>query len=267
METFRILAVVLVISYAALAVFALLLAEKTIFPKIPSSYGDNDLIIKLPLDNGQVFSAIYLPNPEARFTLLYSHGNGEDLGHILPLLDQYHKFGFAVFAYDYPGYGTSEGKPTEKSTYDAIDAVYEFLTDDLEIAPSSIILYGRSVGSGPSVDLASRKPLGGLILESAFVSAFRVMTKVPLLPWDKYHNLSKLHSIHYPLLVIHGTQDEIIGFWHGQALFERANAPKDYFWVQGGGHNNILDFAGKVYWDTLQKFVDSISEKSSEINP
>jgi len=262
METFRILAVSLGLSYAAIAVFALIFAERMIFPRPSSSYQDNDQIIKLPLDNGEVFTALYLPNPKAEFTLLYSHGNGEDIGHLLPLFEIYHQFGFAVFAYDYPGYGTSEGRPTVKNTYEAIDAVYQFLTDDLEIAPAKIIAYGRSVGVGPSVHLAGRRPLGGLIIESAFVSAFRVMTRIPILPWDKYNNLKKLPSVDCPLLVIHGTDDEVIAFWHGQALFERANSPKEYFWVQGAGHNNLLDFSGKVYWETIGKFAQGLKNKS-----
>lgn len=260
METLRILVVSLGLSYAALAVFALIFAERMIFPRPASSYRDNDQIIKLPLDNGEVFSALYLPNPEAKFTLLYSHGNGEDIGHLLPLLELYHQFGFAVFAYDYPGYGTSEGRPTVKNTYEAIIAAYEFLTDDLEIPPANIIAYGRSVGAGPSVHLADRRTLGGLILENAFVSAFRVMTKIPILPWDKYNNIKILPSIECPLLVIHGTADEVIAFWHGQALFERANSPKQYFWVQGGGHNNLIDFSGKVYWDTLENFTKGLEK-------
>lgn len=254
MDTLQIIAITLLFAYGILAVIALLFSDGMIFPNKPSSYTDNQRIIKIPIDNRKTISGIYLPHKRSQYTLLYSHGNYEDIGELYPTLESFQKFGFSVFAYDYPGYGTSDGRATEKGAYASINAAYEYLVDKLKIKPEKIIALGRSVGGGPAVDLASRKPLGGLILESTFVSAFRVMTKYPLLPWDKFSNISKINSVQCPILFIHGTEDEVVSFWHGKALMEKANKPKLYLWVEGAGHNDLIVFAGKTYWDTLDKF-------------
>ncbi len=258
MEKIKLILFVLGVAYIGLSLVAYFISDKLIFPIRPVSYAKHDLIIELPLENGELISTIYLPNEEAKFTIIYSHGNAEDLGHILPLLKSFHQKGFSVFAYDYPGYGLSEGKATEKSTYDAINAVYEFVTEDLKIPQHSVILYGRSLGGGPTVDLAAREIIGGVILESTFVSAFRVMTHRTLLPWDKFNNIDKINEIDCPLLVIHGTEDSIVPFWHAHALFNKAKTPKQNFWIEGAGHNNIFDFAGNKYWDRLDFFIKQV---------
>jgi len=83
----------------------------------PSSYKDTPEFLKLSAEDGNKITALYLPNPSAKFTLLISHGNSEDLGDDRDWHQDLRKAGFNVFAYDYEGYGTSEGKPNEKRTY------------------------------------------------------------------------------------------------------------------------------------------------------
>jgi pimeloyl-ACP methyl ester carboxylesterase len=141
-----------------------------------------------PAPDGVALLAVHLPNPQAVYTVLFSHGNAEDIRDVAPLLNEIHESGFGVFAYDYRGYGTGDGVPTEENAYKDIDAAYAYLTGTLGVAPARIIAYGRSLGGGPAVDLASRKPLTGLILESTFVTAFRVRTHIPILPFDKFRN-------------------------------------------------------------------------------
>ena len=162
--------------------------------------------------------------------------------------------GFAVFSYDYQGYGTSGGKPTVSKSYQDIDAAYAYLTEDLAVSPNQIIVYGRSVGGGPSVDLATRQPVAGLILESTFVSAFRALTQVPIYPFDKFENLAKLKRVTCPVLVMHGSEDEVVPFWQGQALFAAAKDPKRSLWVEGAGHNEVMWIAGDRYFAALQEF-------------
>ena len=250
----------LVLGYFALVLVALLLSDLMTYPAPRPSYSDDARFLEIPTVVGDRITARYLPNPEARYTILYSHGNAEDLGDIEPILRQYHQEGYAVFAYDYPGYGTTKGSPSETSVIRAIDAAYRYMTEETGIEPKEIISLGRSLGSGPTVDLASRVPVGGVVLESGFVSSFRVVTRYPLLPWDKYGNLGKIDSIDCPVLVIHGKKDEIIAFWHGEALFEGANQPKSFLWVEKAGHNNLLDVAGSRYWATLDQFRMELDE-------
>jgi hypothetical protein len=163
--------------------------------------------------------------------------------------------GFNVLAYDYPGYGESTGDPSEAHTYIAAQAAYDYLTAELRTPPECIFLYGRSLGGGPSVELARLNPVGGLILEGAFTSAFRVKTRWPLLPWDKFENLKKLKELRCPVLVIHGTEDETVPFWHGEVLYHSAPGEKMKLWVEGGGHNDTIKVAGPAYANILVEFI------------
>ncbi|MCT7948656.1 alpha/beta hydrolase [Ancylothrix sp. C2] len=247
--------------YACVCVYGYFFTEKQIFQPQISTYQESRDMLKLTSANGKRISAVYLPNAKASFTVLYSHGNAEDLGDIRPYLQQLHRLGFSVFAYDYQGYGTSEGTPSEQNAYADINAAYNYLTQSLKISPARIIVYGRSVGSGPSVDLASRERVAGLILESAFVSAFRVVTKIPILPFDKFANIDKIGRVRCPVLVMHGTADDLIPLWHGEALFKAANPPKHYFWVEGGGHNDLVEVAGERYDKVIQDFGNLLQAK------
>lgn len=240
--------------YAIVCAYAYFFTDGAIFLPQPSSYSDTDEVLKLTSGEGVQISALYFPNSEARYTLLYSHGNAEDLGDIRPRLLELRDIGFSVLAYDYRGYGTSEGTPTERNTYKDIDAAYRYLRETLEIPGDRIIAYGRSVGGGPAVDLAMREPLGGLILESTFVSAFRVVTRIAIVPFDKFNNLAKIDRVNCPVLVMHGTADEVIPFGHGKRLFAAAKEPKRSVWIEGAGHNNLRWIAGDRYATILTEF-------------
>lgn len=243
------------IIYIGVGIWAYFGTDGLIFLPPPASYSRTNELIQLQAKNGERITALYLANPESQYTILYSHGNAEDIGQTTFHLQQLREVGFSVLVYDYPGYGTSTGKPTVKGAYRAINAAYTHLTRDLNIPPHQIIVYGRSVGGGPSVDLASRQPVGGLILESSFVSIFRVVTRVPMFPFDKFPNLANIRKVNCPVLIMHGDRDRVIPFWHGEKLYAKANEPKMSFWVEGADHNNVLDVAGQRYQQTLEKFI------------
>ncbi|MCJ2543198.1 alpha/beta hydrolase [Thermostichus vulcanus] len=232
-------------------------SERMIFLPRPASYQDGEQILKLTTSDGLLISAIYLPNPAASYTLLYSHGNAEDLGDILPRLFSLQRQGFSILAYDYRGYGTSQGEPSEAGAYKDIEAAYDYLIAQ-GIPPAQILVYGRSVGGGPSVYLAAQKPVGGVILESTFVTAFRVLTRIPLLPFDRFDNLSRIPTIDCPLLILHGTDDGLIPFWHAQTLYKAARDPKRLVPIEGANHNNLLQVAGDRYYSILHQFVEEL---------
>ena len=182
---------VIIILYIALVAYAYFFSDRLIFQPHPASYRDSAEILKLTTSSGKKISAIYLPNNSARYTLLVSHGNAEDLGDDREWLHDLRREGFSVFAFDYEGYGTSEGKPSERALYDDEFAAYDFLAINLDTPPDRILIYGRSIGGGPAIHLAARRPAAVLVLQSAFVSAFRVFTRVPLLFFDKFPNSRK----------------------------------------------------------------------------
>ena len=245
--------------YIIFGLYIFFFADKLIFLPQPSSYEDSEKIIKLSLPNQVKISALYLTNPDAKYTILYAHGNAEDLGQIEKVLKQINYLGFNVFAYDYQGYGTSQGKPTEKNAYLDINTSYKYLTETLQILPENIIVYGRSVGGGSAIDLASREKVGGLIVESTFTTAFRVVIPIPIFPFEKFNNIKKIKQITCPILIIHGTEDNIIPFKHGQQLFETANTSKSYLWVENAHHNNVVEIAGESYNKAILEFKQLIN--------
>jgi hypothetical protein len=243
-----------IIIYGIICLYVFLTADSKIFLPPPASYANTPDILKVQTVDNVTLSALHLPNPEALYTVLYSHGNGEDLGQIRPVLELIRQAGFGVFAYDYRGYGTSTGRPTEAGVYRDIEASLGYLQEQLGIPPEQVIVFGRSVGGGPSTYLAERHAIAGLILESTFTSIFRVVLPFPLLPFDKFPNLQRIPRLTAPLLVIHGTADRTIPLWHGQKLFNRATVPKQSFWVEGADHNDLVWRAGDRYPLILQQF-------------
>jgi len=247
--------------YVGLALFAVFLSDSMIFLPHPSSYRDSPEVLKITTASGSKISAVYLPNSTAKFTLLVSHGNTEDLGDDRYWLEGLRRAGFSVFAYDYEGYGTSEGKPSESAAYQDEAAAYDYLAINLKTLPDRIVIFGRSVGTGPATYIAARRPAAGLILQSPFVSAFRVLTRIPLLPFDKFPNYKNIRHVHCPVLIMHSHGDTVIAAWHGQKLFNLANEPKQFFWAENADHNDMETAAG--YMEALQGFSASLQSKVS----
>lgn len=254
----------LLLIYVAVCVYAFLASDSIIFQPHRSSYSDNPGIIKITSSNGKKISAVYLPNPDARFTLLVSHGNAEDLGDIREWLEDMRQAGFSVFAYDYQGYGTSEGRPSEKAAYADESAAYDFLALNLGTPPDRIIIFGRSVGTGPALQLATRRPAAGLVLQSPFLSAYRVLTRIPLLPFDKFTNYKRISHIHCPVLIMHGTKDSIIGMWQGEKLFQLANEPKQFVAIAGADHNDSSPAITRISNQALDNFASTLEAHTSQ---
>jgi hypothetical protein len=135
---------------------------------------------------------------KATITLLFSHGNAEDLGMIYEWFCEFtREIQVNLLAYDYEGYGKASGAPSERACYNDIEAAYLHLTETMGQASENIVLYGRSLGSGPSCYLAQRlrfegKPLGGLILQSPLLSVYRVAFNFRFtLPGDLFPNIDR----------------------------------------------------------------------------
>ncbi|MDP4611285.1 MAG: alpha/beta hydrolase [Opitutales bacterium] len=244
----------LALAYLGLMLFAYVMADKMIFPYSGSTYQDSPEIKKLPTSDKNQVSTLYLPVEGSQHLLLYSHGNGEDLGDILAHLEIFQSRGLSVLAYDYPGYGTSTGRASEASVFAAADAVYQYATQKLGYAPEQITLYGRSLGSGPSCWLAERYPVRSLILDGAFSSTFRVITHIRILPWDRFNNLSRWSSISCPVLILHGTEDMTVPLAHAKQNAQAVRGEVTTVWVEDAGHNNLIEQLGSTYWDTVLPF-------------
>ncbi len=235
--------------------YAYFSADRMIFPYTPVDYTDPDGVFTLESSRGDRITTLYLEAVAEGPLLLFSHGNGEDLEAILPMLKTFQARGVSIIAYDYPGYGSSSGAPSERSVYAAVDAVYEHATTHLGFPPERVLLYGRSLGSGPSCWIAERYPVGGLILEGAFASTFRVMTHVKLLPWDIFDNLARMPHIECPVLILHGKQDQVIPFSHAEKLWRNIPGERERLWLDQAGHTDVAYVGGERYWDTVLGFI------------
>lgn len=233
--------------YAALSLLLWLAADRLIFQPQAPGYAHSPEVLRLPTARGDTVAALWLPNPEARLAILHAHGNGEDAGDVRPVLERLRREGFSVLAFDYPGYGTSTGRPTEAGALAAADAAHAHLTGALGVPPERVVLHGRSLGGAVMTDLATRVPAAALVLESTFTSAARV-ARMRWLPFDRFATHRKLPRVRAPVLVIHGTADEVVPFAHGRALLALAPAPKDSLWIEGAHHNDLPLVAGERYW-------------------
>ncbi|MGF1453054.1 MAG: alpha/beta hydrolase [Opitutales bacterium] len=260
-ELLQALAIVLV-GYGTMCLYAVIMAERLIFPAPPSSYSEDAVRLRVPADDGSEIAALWLPCEEPKATLLYCHGNAEDLGDIRPVIERYVARGYAVLAVEYPGYGQTEGSPSEEGCCLAADAGWDYLRESLGIPASEIIVYGRSLGGGPATDLASRQPVGGLVLDGTFTSCFRVQTRVKVLPWDVFDSLGKIPETRCPLLSLHGAVDRIISWKHAHQLYGAAPGKRMRLWCLTAGHNDLMDKAGEEYWRTLDAFAELVKTEA-----
>ena len=203
----------------------------------------------------------WIAPPQARLATLFLHGNAGNITHRAGRVPPITGAGSALLLLDYRGYGKSAGRPTEAGLYADADAAYRHLIS-AGWPPERIVLHGESLGCAAAVDLASRQPCGGVVLEAPFPSAREVAGRVlplvgPLLIWG-FDSKSKIGRVCVPLLVLHGDRDEVIDFELGRRLFEAARQPKSFWAVPGAGHNDIVEAAGAAYAARLRAFYQSV---------
>lgn len=246
--------------YLFLCFYAWLFADRILFPapQQPGYEVDESIFFLESTSGTKIACKHFFPAKPKGLTILYSHGNAEDLGRIDKSLELWVADGWSVLAYDYPGYGHSPGRPSEQGCYDAIDTAYKYLIEKMEIPSSKIVVWGRSLGTGPSCYLAEKEKTGGIILETPFMTAFRTITETSLLPWDRFRNLQRAPQIKGPSLVIHGHEDEIVPFRHGKRVFNALVEPKQFLEFIDAGHNDLEETGGEKYRSAINDFLNQV---------
>ncbi len=195
---------------------------------------------------------------------LFSHGNGGNLTSRPDYYSAILQTGAALLAYDYRGYGKSEGEPGEAGTYLDVFAAYDWLIER-GFAPERIIAWGESLGGGIASKVAAERKLGGLVLQSSFTSMPDIGSEYfPFLPVHtlgkiKYDTHSRLPEIHCPVVVMHSENDDIIPYRHGRKNFERANEPKAFVKLEGGHNDSIVANVAKYVEgaETIVKLIEA----------
>jgi uncharacterized protein len=196
--------------------------------------------IVLQTPDGEKILAWYHPAPKYRPTLLYFHGNAGGLSGRVDKLRFYQSHGFGFLAVSYRGFEGSTGMPSEARLLIDAKTAYDWLISH-NVADGKIVVLGESIGTGVAVQLVSQKPIQALALEAPYFNAVDVGAKiywylpVRLLMKDQFRSSEFIANYHGPLLIIHGTQDQIIPLDQGQKLFEIANQPKQLITVNGKG--------------------------------
>lgn len=227
----------------------------------PENYGLRVEEVWITTEDGVKLNAWYLPNPSSPKVLLVFHGNAENLGYALGRLQAFSRLGTNVFAVDYRGYGKSEGSPDEPGVYRDAEAAYRYLVEKKHHEAKNVFVYGQSLGGAVAIDLASRHPCAGLIVESTFSSGremARQAFRIPFfeyVPKSRFDSLAKITRVRAPVLIIHGTRDQTIPFSMGQRLYQAALEPKSFLPIEGGGHDDIFVVGGERYLGSLRSFL------------
>jgi fermentation-respiration switch protein FrsA (DUF1100 family) len=211
-------------------------------------------------EDGKKLHGWFFPGERGQPVILHFHGNAGNISHRLDFVPPLLRKGLSVFLFDYRGFGKSEGRPSEKGLYTDGMAAYDCLVQRRGIVPGSIVLHGHSIGAAVAVEVALKRSVRVVILESAFTSTKDMARTMPLffllspLVPANYNNLEKVPHLRVPKLVIHGEEDEIVPFLMGQKLFEVAAAPKFFYPVPNAGHNDVSLVGGERYFDVFAEF-------------
>ena len=196
---------------------------------------------------------------------LFFHGNAGNVTYREPHFREITAAGSSILMLDYRGYGKSAGRPTEHGLYADASSAYDYLLK-AGYRPGQILIHGESLGTAVAVDLASRRPCAGVVLEAPFASARDVAQTVlpvigPALIWG-FNSREKISRVHAPMLFIQGERDEIIPQRLAQALYAAAPEPKSFWIVPGAGHNDIVEAGGAAYGQRLRAFYQIIRSRA-----
>lgn len=213
-------------------------------------------------EDGASIAGWYVPAENACGTVLFCHGNGGNISHRMETLSVLNALRLNVLIFDYRGYGASTGKLSEEGTYLDAEAAWRYVTETKGEDPFRVVIFGRSLGGAIGSWLAAKHTPGLLIVESSFTSMSDIAGEyypympVRLLCRIRYPTIEYLAKVKCPVLVVHGPQDEMIPFRHGQRLFEVSPDPKEFMEITGG-HNDGFLLSGGAYERGLEQFINT----------
>lgn len=186
--------------------------------------------------------------------VIFFHGNGELIDELSPDLDHLRRIGCSVLLVEYPGYGRSSGRPHQRSLNETALAAYDMLVQRTEVDPTRIISFGYSLGAGPAVSLAVKRPIRALVL-AAPPASLRPFVHKRLLPslllHDTYDNAELVGAYEGPTLVLHGRDDAVMPFTHGQQV--AAAARHGQLVALHADHADLL--STPAFWDAVGAFL------------
>lgn len=215
----------------------------------------------LTTEGGRKLHAWWVPGEKSRGAVVFCHGNAGTIGHRLTTLAILHRLGLDTLIFDYQGYGRSEGSPGEQALYADADAAWRYLTETRGIPPERVLAWGRSLGGAVAVELASRRRVAGLVVESSFTSVpdmakgtFPIPLPIEFLCTHRFDSAARVPKITCPKLFLHSPDDEIVPYRLGRRLYEAAAEPKTFIEISGD-HNEGYAESGEGYVGAIRTFV------------
>ena len=214
--------------------------------------------------SGLNLNAWHVPGKSPVTFLIFS-GNAGNISVVTDRLVSFYQMGYSSFTIDYPGFGSSEGRPDEAGTYEAAEAAWNYLTETLKLSPDQIVVYGFSLGGGVASWLAAKHPPGALILDSTFTRlADAALKHIPgkeedlkIVLGDAYDTESRLADIHCPLLVLHGKDDRVVAHDLGVKLYETyRNGSKRMVSGEGDHMDFMLNYS--AYMSAIKELAASL---------
>lgn len=207
--------------------------------------------VSIKTQDNVIINGWLVKSSTARGTLLFLHGNAGNIGDRLEKIRMFHQMGLHVLIIDYRGYGKSGGRPGEAGIYLDALAAYDYLRGRRDIAPARIIGYGASLGGAAVIDLATKRELAALIVDSSFTSAADMAKLVyPFIPSFlikiKLDSVGKIRSVTTPKLFLHSREDELVPFALGEKLYQAAAPPKEFLELSGGHNTGFDDSQEKI---------------------
>jgi pimeloyl-ACP methyl ester carboxylesterase len=215
--------------------------------------------VYLNLADGTKIHARWCPHPGARGALLFCHGNAGNLeGWGRAARELWEALGESVLIFDYPGYGYSDGSPSEAGCYAAADAAYRWLTENQGIPAGRVILYGESLGGGVAVELASRRPHRALVLVRTFTSVpdvarAQVSSVAPPLMTNRFDSLARIGLCRRPIFLAAADRDRVVPFAQGERLHAACADRAEFYRLRGLGHNDPLP---ADFYERLRAFLE-----------
>jgi fermentation-respiration switch protein FrsA (DUF1100 family) len=255
--------------YVGLAAFLFFTQSRLIyFPTseivaTPDQIGLSYKSVSFKAPDGVKLSGWFIPADSPRGVVIFCHGNAGNISHRLESIEIFHRLRLSTFIFDYRGYGTSEGTPSEEGSYLDVKGAWNYLIEHEGLGPSDIILFGRSLGGAVAAWLAGKHLPKALIVESTFTSAPDLAEELyfylpaKLLCRYKYNALAAIREVQCPVLIVHSQEDEIVPFRHGRKLFDAANDPRVFLEISGS-HNEGFITSSSVYLNGLKAFLDLV---------
>lgn len=272
---------VLSLALALVAAFVIAAREFYLFDRWLAFFPTKE-ITNTPDDIGMPFDEVFFPAADGtplhgwfvpgrgEDTIVWFHGNAGNISNrVYNIMLMNQLVGANLFIFDYRGYGLSEGKPSEKGIYSDGEGVLAYLRSRDDIDSDKLVLFGRSLGGCAVAELAMRHRAKAVIIESSFTSVDAmsrykrpaIASFIPsrLLVRSRFDSLSKMGSIHSPVLIVHGDKDITVPIEMGRELFAAANEPKRFYEIRGATHDDTHIVGGEGYFKALREFIDNPS--------